>query len=65
MGGLLFPYAVNPADLEQEVGVPVLNTKVIGIRFAEMCATFRMAQSRATYPTADLRYEDFIEPVDA
>jgi hypothetical protein len=59
LGGLLFPYAVNPADLEKELGVPVLNTKAIGIRFAEMCVAFGMSQSPRTYPTAKLSYEDF------
>jgi allantoin racemase len=59
LGGALFPYTVDPADLEKEVGVPVLNTKAIGIRFAETCVQFGMTQSPRTYPGAQLRYEDF------
>ena len=46
-------------DLEREVGVPVLNTKAIGIRFAEMCVQLGMTQSAVNYPVAQLRYEDF------
>src|SRR5262245_15772678 len=46
-------------NLERQVGVPVLNTKAIGIRFAEMCVQLGMTQSALTYPLAQLRYEDF------
>ena len=59
LGGALYPYVVSPVDLEREVGVPVLNTKAIGIRFAETCVQFGMSQSQRTYPSAKLRYEDF------
>ncbi len=50
---------MSPADLEREVGIPVLNTKSIGIRFAEMCVALGMSHSPITYPTAKLSYEDF------
>ena len=59
LGGAIIPYVVNPSDLAAAVQVQVLNTKAIGIRFAEMCVTFRMTQSELTYPRAKLRYEDF------
>src|SRR5262245_32665073 len=59
LGGAVFPTLVSPADLEREVGVPVLNTKAIGIRFAEMCVQLGMTQSALNYPLAKLRYEDF------
>jgi hypothetical protein len=59
LGGALIPYVVDPADLQREVGVPVLNTKSIGIRFAETCVSLGMSQSPITYPSAKLRYEDF------
>jgi allantoin racemase len=62
LGGALFPYIVSPADLEDRVGVPVLNTKSIGIRFAEMCIQFGMTHSRRTYPSQKLGYENFTEP---
>jgi len=51
---------VDPNDLAKEVGVQVLNTKAIGIRFAEMCVTFGMIQSALTYPRAKLSYADFV-----
>lgn len=60
LGGALFPYVVDPADLEERVGVPVLNTKSIGIRFAETCVDLRMAHSARTYPPANLTSADFV-----
>jgi Asp/Glu/hydantoin racemase len=59
LGGALFPYVVSPADLELEVGVPVLNTKSIGIRFAETCIVLGMSHSPGTYPGANIRPEAF------
>ena len=59
LGGALIPYVVNPDDLARETGVQVLNTKAIGIRFAEMCVNFKMTQSALTYPRASLNYSDF------
>ncbi len=59
LGGALIPYMVDPKELEPEVGVPVLNTKIIGIHTAEMLVRFGMSHSERTYPTAKLRYEDF------
>jgi allantoin racemase len=59
LGGALFPYVVDPRDLEARVGVPVLNTKAIGIRFAETCVSLGMSHSERTYPTARIGYDDF------
>jgi Asp/Glu/hydantoin racemase len=59
LGGALIPYVVDPSDLAQATGAQVLNTKAIGIRFAEMCVRFGMTQSALTYPRAKLTYEDF------
>src|SRR4030095_2310733 len=56
LGGAVVPTLVSPKDLEREVGVPVLNTKAIGIRFAEMCVQLGMTQSALNYPLAQLRY---------
>jgi len=50
LGGAVIPYLVDPADLERETSVQVLNTKSIGIRFAEMCVDLGMTQSFLTYP---------------
>jgi Asp/Glu/hydantoin racemase len=59
LGGALIPYVVDPDDLAAATGVQVLNTKAIGIRFAETCVKFKMAQSAITYPRAALKYDDF------
>ena len=60
LGGALIPYVVDPQDLAKATGVQVLNTKAIGIRFAEMCVSFGWTQSALTYPRAKLHYEDFV-----
>jgi Asp/Glu/hydantoin racemase len=59
LGGALIPYVVDPADLAKATGAQVLNTKAIGIRFAETCVRFGMTQSELTYPRAKLSYDDF------
>jgi allantoin racemase len=65
LGGAIIPYIVSPVDLQQEVGVPVLNTKAIGIHFAEMCVHLGMSQSAQTYPPAKLEDRDFALPAYA
>ena len=60
LGGAIIPYVVDPKDLAAAVGVQVLNTKAIGVRFAEMCIALKMTQSALTYPRAKLCYQDFI-----
>lgn len=60
LGGALIPYIVDPADLAVATGVQVLNTKAIGIRFAELCVSQKMTQSAITYPRPELKYADFI-----
>jgi Asp/Glu/hydantoin racemase len=59
LGGAIIPYVVDPKDLAAASGVQVLNTKAIGIRFAEMCVACGMTQSALTYPKAKLTYDDF------
>jgi Asp/Glu/hydantoin racemase len=61
LGGAIIPYVVDPKDLAEAVGVQVLNTKAIGIRFAEMCVACGMTQSAMTYPKAKLSYQDFVQ----
>jgi Asp/Glu/hydantoin racemase len=61
LGGALIPYVVDPDDLTKATGVQVLNTKAIGIRFAEMCVACGMTQSALTYPRAKLAYDDFLK----
>ncbi len=59
LGGALIPYVVSPDDLAKEVGVPVMNTKSIGIRFAEMCVSLGLSQSPITYPSPHISPEAF------
>jgi Asp/Glu/hydantoin racemase len=61
LGGAIIPYVVDPKDLAKATGVQVLNTKAIGIRFAEMCVACGMTQSALTYPRAKLSYDDFLK----
>lgn len=61
LGGALIPYVVDPADLAKATGAQVLNTKAIGIRFAEMCVACGITQSALTYPRARLTYDDFLK----
>ena len=60
LGGALIPYVVDPADIARATGVQVIKTKIVCIRFAEMCVTFGMTQSALTYPRGKLKYEDFV-----
>jgi Asp/Glu/hydantoin racemase len=61
LGGALIPYVVDPKDLAAAVGVQVVNTKAIGVRFAETCVALKMTQSAITYPRAKLEYDDFLK----
>jgi Asp/Glu/hydantoin racemase len=61
LGGAIIPYVVDPKDLAKAIGAQVLNTKAIGIRFAEMCVACGMTQSAITYPKAKLSYGDFVQ----
>lgn len=58
LGGALIPYVVDPAQLSQMTGVQVLNTKAIGIRFAEMCVDLGLTHSDLTYPRGALVARD-------
>lgn len=59
LGGALVPQLVDPHEIEKEVGVPVLNTNAIGIRFAEMYVQLGLSHPSRTQPSVRLRYEDF------
>jgi allantoin racemase len=63
LGGAIIPYVVDPMDLQNGAGVPVLNTKAISIRFAETCVALGLAHSPLTYPRADLTADDFVRQV--
>ena len=59
LGGGAIPYRISPTDVEREVGVPVLNSKAIAIRWAEMCVGLGLSHSPITYPKAKLNADDF------
>jgi Asp/Glu/hydantoin racemase len=59
LGAAVVPSLVDPKDLEETLGVPVLNSNAIAIRFAEVCVALGMAHSRRTYPYAPLDLEAF------
>jgi allantoin racemase len=59
LGGALVPQLVDPKEIEEEVGVPVLNTNAIGIRFAEMYVQLGLSHTSRTQPSVTLRSEAF------
>jgi Asp/Glu/hydantoin racemase len=62
LGGALIPYVVDPKVLEQETGVPVINTKAIGIAFTEMCVRLGLTHSPLTYEhSPDLTYQQLVQ----
>lgn len=50
LGGRIIPYLVDPKSIEDATGAPVLNTKSIGIRYAEMCVSLGIRHSALAYP---------------
>ena len=58
LGGAIIPYVVDTADLQAASGVQVLNTKAIGIRFAELCVNLGLTHSEITYPHVPLSAKD-------
>ncbi len=50
LGGKIYPYVVTPEELEPAIGVPVINTKAVGIRFAELMVSGKMTHSQKAYP---------------
>jgi hypothetical protein len=36
LGGKIYPYVVTPQELEPHLGVPVVNTKAVGVSYAEL-----------------------------
>jgi allantoin racemase len=48
----LIPEAVAPEEVEKEVGVPVINTQAVGIRFAELMVSSKTVHSQRAYPWA-------------
>jgi Asp/Glu/hydantoin racemase len=52
LGGRLVPYVVSPLELEAELKVPVINTKLVGIRQAETLVNGNTSHSLKSYPWA-------------
>ncbi|HWP59271.1 MAG TPA: aspartate/glutamate racemase family protein [Candidatus Acidoferrales bacterium] len=52
LGGRLVPYVVSPEELEAELKVPVINTKLVGIRHAETLVRGKTSHSVKAYPWA-------------
>ena len=50
LGGRLVPYVVSPLELEGELKVPVINTKLVGIRHAETLVNGKTSHSLQSYP---------------
>lgn len=52
LGGKVYPYVVTPEELAPELGVPVINTKAVGVAWAELMARSRIQHSVKAYPCA-------------
>jgi Asp/Glu/hydantoin racemase len=63
LGGKLIPYVVDPDALAARTEVPVLNTKAIGVRFAEICVGLGLSHAEAAYPHTDIPFEAFTKGV--
>jgi allantoin racemase len=61
LGGALIPYIVDPADLQKATGVPVMNTTVNAVRFAESCVLQGLSHSPLSYPRGKLKASDLME----
>jgi hypothetical protein len=53
LGGRLVPYVVSPLELEAELKVPVINTKLVGIRYAETLVDGKSSHSLKSYPWSE------------
>ena len=50
LGGKIYPYVVTPEELEPHLGVPVINTKAVGVSYAELMARNHIRHSIKAYP---------------
>jgi allantoin racemase len=50
LGGKIYPYVVTPEELEPTIGVPIINTKAVGVHFAELMVTAKITHSQKAYP---------------
>jgi Asp/Glu/hydantoin racemase len=50
LGGKIYPYVVTPEELEPLIGVPIVNTKAVGVSFAELMVRSKISHSEKAYP---------------
>ena len=50
LGGKIYPYVVTPQELEPHLGVPVVNTKAVGVGYAELMVRSKISHSAKAYP---------------
>ena len=50
LGGKIYPYVVTPEELEPHLGVPVVNTKAVGVSYAELMVRSKISHSAKAYP---------------
>ena len=50
LGGKIYPYVVTPQELEPHLGVPVVNTKAVGVSYAELMVRSKISHSAKAYP---------------
>ena len=50
LGGKIYPYVVTPEELAPHLGVPVINTKAVGVSYAELMARNKIQHSIKAYP---------------
>lgn len=61
LGGVIIPYLVDPMTLQARTNVPVMNTKLIGLRFAETCVALGLSHSPLSYPRGKLTFADLVQ----
>jgi Asp/Glu/hydantoin racemase len=52
LGGNFVPKEISPDELESKLGVPIINTNAVGIRFAEIMVITKNSHSQKAYPWA-------------
>ena len=52
LGGKIYPYVVTPEELEPHIGVPIINTKAVGVSYAELMIRAKISHSEKAYPWA-------------
>ena len=50
LGGKIYPYVVTPEELAPKLGVPIINTKAVGVSYAELMVRCRITHSQRAYP---------------